>query len=330
VVSIDCQHISYYHFMAGYPRHIPLFLDLASPPLLASLPAEVRFFSGGHPLTRYIARYWRPLPLLDTSGANVTYAALSLAEYLGAEYVELYGADFSYPLGRTYSRGAYIYPYFEIRQNRLNTLETRHSAFLYRSPSLLRRQREAAAPDWSPEGELWYYETPQLKRYREGIETKARSMGGTLVAVPGLGAPIELPGKPCRREAGGQADDSDYGVDFPGLKAAEPIRLFSAGRMLMGAGDFLADYREKIRELPRIEGSVSAYLQGLSGEEGLLLSTLLPGAAALKRRVPSLEGRDLLEGTRNYALKELDRVIPRGGYQARAAYPTKESGAPPP
>ncbi|MDR3145629.1 MAG: DUF115 domain-containing protein [Treponema sp.] len=309
VVSIDCQHISYYHFMAGYPRRIPLFLDLASPPLLASLSAEVRFFSGGHPLTRYIARYWRPLPLLDTSGANVTYAALSLAEQLGAEYIELYGADFSYPLGRTYARGAYIYPYFENRQNRLNTLEARHSAFLYRSPSLLRRRREAAPPDWAPDRELWYYETPQLSRYREGIETKARALEGTLVAVPGLGAPIELPP--------------------PGGRAAEPIRLFSAGRMLMGAADFLRAYRRKVRELPRIERSVSAYLQGLSGEEGLLLGTLLPGAAALKRRSPGLEGRDLLEAARNYALGELDRVISRAGYQARAAYPTKESGTSP-
>ncbi|MDR2403848.1 MAG: DUF115 domain-containing protein [Spirochaetaceae bacterium] len=323
VVSIDCQHISYYHFMAGYPRHIPLFLDLASPPLLTSLPAELRFFSGGHPLTRYIARYWRPLPLLDTSGANVTYAALSLAEHLGAECIELYGADFSYPLGRTYARGAYIYPYFEVRQNRLNTLEARHSAFLYRSSSLIRRQRESP-----PDRELWYYETPQMTRYREGIETKARSLEGILIPIPGLGAPIELPGKPHPPQGAG----IDCGVNPSGGKAAEPIRLFSAGRMLMGAGDFLTAYRRKVRELPRIEQSVSAYLQGLSGEEGLLLSTLLPGAAALKRRTPGLEGRDLLEAVRNYALEELDRVISRAGYHARAAYPTKESGtsSPPP
>jgi hypothetical protein len=308
VVSIDCQHISYYHFMAGYPRRIPLFLDLASPPLLASLSAEPRFFSGGHPLTRYISRYWRPLPLLDTSGANVTYAALSLAEQLGAERIELYGADFAYPLGRTYTRGAYIYPYFEAGQNRLNPLEARHSAFLYRSPSLRRR---GACP---PDKDLWYYETPQLSRYREGIEAKARSLGGILTAVPGLGAPITLsreadprarPQAHSQARTGGEPESGGA----PERPAREPIRLFSAGRMAMGAGDFLAAYRAKIRKLPEAGDQMSTYLRSLSGEDGLLLSTLLPGAAALKRRSPALEGRDLLEAVRTYALGELDRVL---------------------
>jgi hypothetical protein len=152
-----------------------------------------------------------------------------------------------------------------------------------------------------------------MNRYREGIETKARSLGGILDPAPGLGAPVAVPG------IGGAVP--------PGGKGAEPIRLFSAGRMFMGAADFLNAYRGKIRELPRIEQSVAAYLQGLSGEEGILLNTLLPGAAALKRRTPGLEGGELLEAARNYALEELDRVSSRTGYQARAAYPTKESGA---
>ena len=32
VLSIDCQHISYHHFLRGYPSGAPLVLDLASPP----------------------------------------------------------------------------------------------------------------------------------------------------------------------------------------------------------------------------------------------------------------------------------------------------------
>ncbi|MDR1618062.1 MAG: DUF115 domain-containing protein, partial [Treponema sp.] len=172
VISIDCQHISYYHFM-GLPADIPLFLDLASPPLVASRAAKPRFFSAGHPLTGYISRFWRPIPSLDSSGANVTYAALSLAEMMGAENIELYGADFSYPLGKTYARGTYIFPLFGGKQNRLTPLEGLFSSFLYRVPL------EKKAPPGAPDN--WYYETETLKRYRLKLEEKAAVMYPRLI-----------------------------------------------------------------------------------------------------------------------------------------------------
>ena len=138
VISIDCQHISYYHFMNsdadGFPEETHLFLDLASPPLLASVSKQKHLFTGGHPLTRYISQACKRQPELDTSGGNVTYAAISLAEQLGANEIELYGADFSYPLGLSYARGTYIYRFFENRQNRLSPMEAQASAFLYRTP----------------------------------------------------------------------------------------------------------------------------------------------------------------------------------------------------
>ena len=58
VISIDCQHISYHHFMSGVPEKTFLFLDLASPPLLSSLSKRNQFFSGGHPLARYVSRFF--------------------------------------------------------------------------------------------------------------------------------------------------------------------------------------------------------------------------------------------------------------------------------
>ncbi|MDR2110974.1 MAG: DUF115 domain-containing protein, partial [Spirochaetaceae bacterium] len=164
VVSIDCQHISYYHFIREMPRGIPLFLDLASPPVVASRSDAAYFFTGGHPLGHYISRYWRALPVVDTSGGNVTYAALALAESLGAGTVELYGADFSYPQGHTYARGTYIYPYFDRRQNRFAPSEALLSAFLYRDPSLVRVSRKDSGS--------WYYETGTLRMYRERLEEK--------------------------------------------------------------------------------------------------------------------------------------------------------------
>jgi hypothetical protein len=282
-VSIDCQHISYFHFTAGLPGDIPLFLDLASPPLLASLTGNPRFFSGGHPLTRYISRYWRPFPCIDASGANVTYAALSLAEYFGAEEIELYGADFSYPMGKTYARGTYIYPYFETRQTRLNPQEAQNSDFLYRNSPLSKKDGA---------GGLWYYVTPLLQSYRESLEAKARSINAALTAVSGLGVPLSFPEKtPCRRES---------------------LRLFAAGRSSTGAEGFLESYRAEIAALPKAGQNITAFLQGLTEQESLILTTLLPACAAMQRRRSGLTAQEALEAVRDYSIKELDAVLNSG------------------
>jgi hypothetical protein len=224
VVSIDCQHISYSHFMSGLPRNTLLFLDLASPPLLASLSPAPRFFSGGHPFAQYVSRNWRAFPAIDASGGNVTYAALSLAETLGAETVTVFGADFSYPQGRTYAKGAYIVPLFAKRQNRLLPLEAQVSAFLYRSP--LEKKGEGAS---------WFYETARLRFYRERFEEKAAGLAAAVSAAPGLGARLYLERKtPARGHATGTPHEGP------------PAR---------GAEEFLAFYRGKIEALnPAVRG----------------------------------------------------------------------------
>ncbi|MDR1899673.1 MAG: DUF115 domain-containing protein, partial [Treponema sp.] len=242
VISIDCQHISYYHFM-GLPAELPLFLDLASPPLVASRAEAPRFFSAGHPLTNYISRFWRPIPLLDGSGANVTYAALSLAESLGAERIELYGADFSYPRGNTYARGTYIFPLFERKQNRLAPLEGLFSSFLYRGPL----EKKAPEPgDRRIRGEPgggWYYETETLKRYRSRLEEKAAVMYPRIVPVESMGAPIVIAAPEKRRH--------------------RELRIFSPGRPLMAAEAFLKQYRDGIQALRPLRGDLDACLREL-------------------------------------------------------------------
>jgi hypothetical protein len=281
VVSIDCQHISYYHFIGAIPRRVPLFLDLASPPVLASRSDDIHFFSGGHPLGQYIARYWRSLPVLDTSGANVSYAALSLAENLGAREIELYGADFSYPRGQSYARGTYIYPFFEKQQTRLKPLEALFSAFLYRTP-LTRLSRNDGG---------WYYETKALRMYRERLEDKIRSIPAAVSAVPGGGAPIHIEPR------------------LAGNAPPRPLRLFAAGKAVQGAGEFLAGYRRDIAALPPLRTGVSRYLKQLSPGETRILTTLLPAAAAIRNRRPDAGNGELLEELRDYCLWEIDSAL---------------------
>ncbi|MCL2190515.1 MAG: DUF115 domain-containing protein [Treponema sp.] len=217
VVSMDCQHVSYHHFMGSACRGIPLFLDIASPPLLSSLSGRPVFFCGGHPLAAYLRRKWAPLPVLDTSGGNVTFACLSLAESLGATRIAVLGADFSYPGGKIYARGTYVFPYFERRQNRFSALEAQVSAFLFRVPFL---------PPDSPRR----YETATMRSYRLGFERKASGMAAEVSVMPGLGIPVIARG------------------------ASPPAVGFAPGKPFMGAAEFLKGYLRDLKALPSWTG----------------------------------------------------------------------------
>ena len=283
VVSIDCQHISYYHFMGIDAQSIPLFLDIASPPLVSRFSASPFFFSGGHPLALYISQHWRPLPLIDTSGGNVTYACLSLAENLGAERIHVYGADYSYPRGMVYARGTYVYRYFEQRQSRVSPLEAQRSALLYRSPFV---------PPEEPGG--GYYETATLRFYRNSFERKAASMEAQILPAPGIGCPLQVPHK------------------APHSGGRRIIRLFAPGRAAMSADEFLAAYRNAIVNLPPPGADSGAYSPRLNAGERQVFTTLLPQAAAIKRRQPDLATGELIEAVKRYCVSDIDRVLGSG------------------
>ena len=292
VVSIDCQHISYYHFMGTDCADIPLFLDIASPPMLPGFSNNPFFFSGGHPLAAYVSQQWRPLPLLDTSGGNVTYACLSLAESLGAQRITVYGADFSYPDGRVYARGTYIYPFFERRQDRRCPLETQFSSFLYRSPFL--------PPEDTECGGVPRYETTALRQYRKSFERRISAMEAQVSAAAGRGIPLEI-GQGALRQIS------------PPINAHSRIfSLFAPGKMVMDAARFLEQYRGSIEALPILGGAnrnAVVYLQNLNTDARRIVATLLPQMAALKHRRPQLSIPDLVEAVKHYSVNEIDRVL---------------------
>ena len=284
VVSIDCQHISYLHFVGNERVPWTLFLDIASPPLLAALAPRHFFFSGGHPLARYVSARFKELCALDTSGANVTYAAVSLAEKLGARTIELYGADFAYPQGMAYTRGAYFYPYLRRRQTRLAPASSELSAFLYKSPSLVKRETEAS----------YYYETRSLEMYRRKLEEKARSSAVEIRRVEGFGAPLRL-------EAGGG--------ESAARQCGNTLSLFSSGPARCGARAFLAGYKAKIEALALPETNIERYVEGLSEEERQVFTTLLPSAAAIRLREKIDESRALLSRVKSFCAEEITRVL---------------------
>jgi len=280
VVSIDCQHISYYHFIGTGCADIPLFLDIASPPLLSRFSRYPFFFAGGHPLAAYLCNKWKPLPVLDTSGGNVTYACLSLAEQLGAKRITVYGADFSYPLGKAYARGTYFYPLFERKQNRLSSLEAGLSSFLFRSPFLV-PENEGSRSVVSP-----CYETGSLRFYRKSFETKASSMDAEVVAEPGMGIPLTI-----RRKTGGPS-------------AGARLVNFAPGKALCSSCEFLDHYKKDIRALP-----VFGHNMNLNANEKQVFTTLLPLIAALKKRRPELAIPELVEEVKTYCVDEITKIM---------------------
>ncbi|MDR2468529.1 MAG: DUF115 domain-containing protein [Spirochaetaceae bacterium] len=286
LISIDCQHISYLHFMcqgiAALREHTTLFVDLASPPLLAlSLPKSF-FFSGGHPLVRYITSNFKEFITLDTSGGNVTYAGIALAEKLGAKTIELYGADFAYPDGMAYSKGAYFYPFLNRLQNRFSPVSAQLAGFLFNIPSL---RYVKCAHDY-------YYETRSLEMYRKRLEEKAQNSNACFIAMPGKGAPIQFPVRP--------------NVTRP---FDTTIKLFSGGRTFTGAKNFLSVYRRNIAELPVPERNIESYFQQLSASERTIFTTFLPTAAALKQRKAIKENDVLFHAVKSFCTEKIDKVL---------------------
>jgi hypothetical protein len=273
-VSIDCQHISYYHFLGCNLQNIPLICDIASPPLLSAF--SPLFFSSDHPLAQYISSYWMPFPKLDTSGGNVTYACLSLAENLGARRITFFGADFSYVNSRTYARGTYIYPYFEKKQNRFSPLETQASSFLYRSPFLPKMSQTQN-----------YRETSSLRFYREKLEEKAAKTKAQILCAQGQGAPVKLTKKKA---------DNKINSKFK----------FEADKTSISGIDFLKQYREKISSLPTADTN---YIDNPDIKNRQIFNTILPTAAAIKRGNPHLKQKDLIEETKQYCINQINKVL---------------------
>jgi hypothetical protein len=287
VISIDCQHISYYHFLGGIPQGTPLVLDLASPTTLCRLGDSVRFFSSGHPFCAYVSTKWRPFPALDTSGGNVTHAALSLAEALGAESAILAGADFSYPDGKSYARGTYIYGYFGQSQSRLSPLEALFSGFLFRGVDM---ERETGK---GPDGRTYSrYLTKPLMAYREHLERFASRSPMEIVPLAGRGVVIRTPRGRRNRE--------------PWMR-----RVFAAGSAPCPASVFLERYASDLRALPSPRDPAISYLGSLRAEERDLWTTLLPSASAFQREAGKggMDAATLLTTTRTWAIETVEEAL---------------------
>jgi hypothetical protein len=282
VISIDCQQISYHHFMSGFPENIPLVLDLASPPLISDMAKKVLFFSSGHPFSRFITRAWKYFPDIDTTGGNVSHAALSLAVALGAEEVYLAGIDFSYPFGKAYCRGTYIYPLFHGISTKLDPADDLFYTFVLNNKNLGKELIR---------GNI-VYTTHQMLMYKQKLEQAISALQCNVYPLSGLGIPLSIDKR--KRIA--------HSTEKP---------LFSQGPEEMNWKSFLEDYVRKISSLPEPTEPMSKYLYNLSFEEKELWITLLPLATWVKeysgRKI--FMQKELFSFTKEYAAEHIRRFI---------------------
>ncbi len=279
VLSIDCQQISYHHFLQGFPQGVPLVLDLASPPVLTRLTGRTVFFSSGHPFSRYLSSNWRPFPFIDTSGGNVSHAAVSLAAHLGAREIHLFGLDFSYPEGKSYSRGTYIYPLFRSRELRTCPLEALFFSFILKNSSIIK--------EWI--GPTLRYTTKPLIAYKERLEAMLGGIPARIVPHTAGGVLLNAP-----QEA----------------RAASPGNILAAGAARSDWRSFLRSYRRDLEALPAPRSPVGRYFLTLPPEQQYLWVTQFPAVAVLREELAA-RGHLLLAETRDWAIGTINRFLER-------------------
>ena len=283
VLSIDCQSFGYHHFLQGISPHSILFLDLASPPFLARKSTTQIFAAGGHPFAAYLDAHWKRFPKMDTSGGNVTHAAVTLAHCLGAGAITVFGADFSYPEGKPYSRGTYLYDFFESSQTRLAPSESRVFAFIYRTPDT-RKERTGAG---------FRYTTDVMLAYRDRLLRLMQDIPADVTCVPGGGLDLD--------QARGTIAPRSSICGEEGWRISQPS---------CGWRRFLADYADKLAALTTLEPPAGSSFRALPRPEQELWGTLLPVAARVMLDSPEIPpGALALDRARQWVLSRILRVV---------------------
>lgn len=281
VISIDCQHITYHHFLSGFPKEIPLVLDLASPSWLTRVSDNIVFFTSGHPFSQLVNTKWRSFPYIDTSGGNVSHAAISLADKLGAKEILLFGVDFSYPKGKSYARGTYLYPYFSSKSIRTNPGENSFVSFIFYNKHTVRKLKKYG----------FSYTTTPMISYKKRLENASKNINAKIIQIESMGEVLDLP-------------DKELNI----LSNITPF--FSAGSCSTNWKTFLIEYRENLKKLPEPGISLSDFYSRLDPDQKQLCATLFPAAAALRRSgEKKVNGAIILTEAIDWTLNQIGKYL---------------------
>lgn len=124
ILTLDPQIISYLHYING--NRSDVILDISAHGFPLRQERNVYFCGNLNPLVQWLCP---SLIQVNTALGNVSSGAVDLAIQLGAEEILIYGVNFSFPVGKTHSRGTYLVEYFQTKQSRLTPLENQMYSF---------------------------------------------------------------------------------------------------------------------------------------------------------------------------------------------------------
>ncbi len=157
VVSVDPKPLGAYHLKRG-GEDLPLAASVtAAPTLINHLHSSL--LHDGHPLVTAAERLASlPSSQLPVSlGPSVTHGAIAVARLAGAHHIQLVGADFSYPQGKPYARGSYVYDWFLARAHRTLPVEAQATEMVFLRGTPL-------------QSEPLIYQSELLEKYRASAE----------------------------------------------------------------------------------------------------------------------------------------------------------------
>ncbi len=283
VVSIDCQHATYHHLLAGTPAGTTAVVDIAGPPIALRAFSRLALVASGHPLARYLQHRLGWPRTLDLSGGTVTYAALALALELGICDLEVVGADFAYPDRMPYCVDTYLDRYFRARQSRLTGLEQLHLEFVFSEPGLAR-----------VEGVERLYTATRMQRYRALTEALVDRYGARLDPIGGAPGSFRLTGYGDRQQPHGSfSPPAAAGV-------SEPTQAVRAT---------LLEYRQLLTQLTP-QGSYTEFTARLKAAEYEAWVTLLPLLPAFYNASAATWSAGAADA-RSWALDRLSRILER-------------------
>lgn len=142
VYSVDGQYISINHFMKNTEQN-PLFVFALSgnhsiAKKLQQKNNKVIFAASQNPLEQLACLFNKKAFIeADTSSGTVTVAAADFAKKIGFKNIEIYGADFSYPYHKAYSKGSYLDDIYQLNQFRNQNYETAFSKLVFRTELII-------------------------------------------------------------------------------------------------------------------------------------------------------------------------------------------------
>lgn len=141
VLSVDGQFISSTHFYSCLEKidclkNTTFVFDICgshtAARFLKSKGLKVFFIRSGHPLASVASNYVN-LPYLNTGAGTVTIACCDFAYKCGFKNMELFGADFCYNSGKSYTKGTYLDKQYNTLSNRFCTNENSFDGLLFRT-----------------------------------------------------------------------------------------------------------------------------------------------------------------------------------------------------